>query len=132
MLKNKEPFLLFFEGKKRLRLNSLLEIFLFVCVLLWNKKYIFSYTFDLCGWVCDKTFSTRPISGNKTTFFGRTFYSVTFIKELWVTQDFLTVPLVRLSSNKFEVNDVINPPITKSHYFQYTEMFTFSLKNGFS
>ena len=44
-----------FEGKKRkfVRINLLVKIFLFVCAFL-NKKYMFSYTFDLCGWVGDK------------------------------------------------------------------------------
>ena len=43
-------------GKKRkfVRINLLMEVFLFVCMFFWNKKYIFSYTFDLCGRVRDK------------------------------------------------------------------------------
>ena len=49
-------------------MNLLVETFLFVCVFFLNKKYIFSYTFDLCGWVGDKNFFTRSIFGNKTTF----------------------------------------------------------------
>ena len=40
-----------------------------MCVFFWNKKCIFSYTFDLCGQVGDKKFFTRQISGNKTTLF---------------------------------------------------------------
>ena len=43
-----------------------------VCVFFLNKKYIFSYTFDLCGRVGKNKFFNRPISGNKTTFFGLT------------------------------------------------------------
>ena len=50
-------------------INLLVEIFLFVCVSFLKKKYIFSYTFDLCGRVGDKKIFTRPISGNKTNFF---------------------------------------------------------------
>ena len=46
-----------------------MEIFLVAFVLFWNKKYIFSYRFDLCGRVGDKNIFTQPISGNKTTFF---------------------------------------------------------------
>ena len=46
-----------------------MELFLFVCVFL-EQKYIFSYTFDICGRLGDKKFFTRSISGNKTTFFG--------------------------------------------------------------
>ena len=58
-------------GKKRkfVLINLLMEIFLFVCMFFWNKKYIFSYTFDLCGRVGDKKKFTQPISGNKITFF---------------------------------------------------------------
>ena len=58
---------------KFVRINLLVEIF-FVCVFSWNKKYVL-YTFDLCGRVGDKKNFTRPISGNKTTFFGLTFLS---------------------------------------------------------
>ena len=38
------------------------------CVGVFLKQKI-SYTFDLCGRVGDKKYFTRPISGNKTTFF---------------------------------------------------------------
>ena len=58
------------EKRKFVRINLLLEFCLFVWVMFWNKKYIFSYTFDLCGRVGDKENFTRPISANKTTFFG--------------------------------------------------------------
>ena len=46
--------------------------FLFVCLLdvLWNKKMYILIHIWLCGRVSDKIFFTRPISGNKTTFFG--------------------------------------------------------------
>ena len=69
-MNNKEPNLLLFQGKKRkfLRINLQVEIFLFACVFL-KQKYIFPHTFDLCGRVGGKKCFTRPISGNKTTFF---------------------------------------------------------------
>ena len=41
----------------------------FVCMCFFETKYIFLYTFDLCGRVDDKKILIRPISGNKTTFF---------------------------------------------------------------
>ena len=47
----------------------LVEIFLIVCFF-EIKRYIFSYTYDLCSRVGDKKISTWPISRNKTTFFG--------------------------------------------------------------
>ena len=83
-MKNKELYLLLFDGKKRkfVRINLLVEIILFacvcvcvcVCVVFFEKKIcIFSYTFDLCGRVGDKKIFTWPISGNKTTFFGLMF-----------------------------------------------------------
>ena len=48
-LKNKEPYLLFQEKKRKfVRINLLVEYFL-CCVFFWNKKHIFLYTHDLCG-----------------------------------------------------------------------------------
>ena len=69
--KTKSPIFFCLKGKKCkfVRINSPVEIFQFVCVFFWNKKYIFSHTFDLRGRVGDKTIFTQPISGNKTTFF---------------------------------------------------------------
>ena len=45
MLKNKEPYLLLFEEKKRIfvRINLLVKIFLFLCVFL-KQKNIYSHT----------------------------------------------------------------------------------------
>ena len=49
--KTRSSIFKFLKGKKCkfVRIILLLEIFLFVCVFFWNKKYIFSYTFDFCG-----------------------------------------------------------------------------------
>ena len=45
-------FIVWKVKSKIVSINLLVEIFfcVCVCVFLWNKKYIFSYTFDLCGW----------------------------------------------------------------------------------
>ena len=70
--KTKNPVYYCLKGKIRkfVRINLLLEIFLFVCMSFWNKKYVFSYILDLCERVGDKKIFTRPIYGNKTTFSG--------------------------------------------------------------
>ena len=44
--------------------------FLFVCVLFFEIKIYILIHIRLCGWVNNKKIFTRPISGNKTTFFG--------------------------------------------------------------
>ena len=70
--KTKSPIFHFLKGKKRklVRINLLVDFFLFVCVCFFlNNKFIFSYTFDLCQPVGDIQIFTRPIAGNKTTFF---------------------------------------------------------------
>ena len=73
LLKNKEePYLLLFEGEKtHIRRNKFASenFFVCACVFLKQKRYIFSYTFDLCGQVGDEKISTRQDSGNSTTFF---------------------------------------------------------------
>ena len=55
------------------RTNKFANGNIFVLCVFWNKKYTFTYTFDLCGRVGNKLFFFRSISGNKTTFFGLTF-----------------------------------------------------------
>ena len=70
-------------------ISLLVDIFLFVCVIFWSKKYIFSYTLDLCGRVGDKNFFACSISGKKNTFFfGLTllldfFYKIIFTNQLF-------------------------------------------------
>ena len=58
------------KSLKFVTINLLAEFVFLLCVVFWKKKYIFSYTIDLCERVGDKKNFTRPISGNKTTFFG--------------------------------------------------------------
>ena len=78
LLKNKEePYLLLFEGEKtHIRRNKFASenFFVCACVFLKQKRYIFSYTFDLCGQVGDEKISTRQDSGNSTTFFWPKFF----------------------------------------------------------
>ena len=75
-MKNKEPYLLLSEGKKR-KLVRIIRWWKFFCLreFFWNKKYIFSYTIDLCGRVGDKKSFARSISWNKTTFFWPYFFT---------------------------------------------------------
>ena len=70
MLKNKEPYLLFFAGKKCKFIRIILHVEFFLCMFFWNKKYIFSYTFDLFMRIGNKKTSTKQISGNRLLFFG--------------------------------------------------------------
>ena len=65
--KQKSPFFYCLKGK--IRMNKFAGGNFFVCACFFETKNIFSYTFDLSGQVGDKKFLTRPISGNKTTFF---------------------------------------------------------------
>ena len=69
LLKNKEPYLLFFEGEKTsVHTNKFASGNFFVCTCTFLKQ--FSYTFNLSGQVVDKIIFTRLISGNNTTIFG--------------------------------------------------------------
>ena len=65
--KQKTPIFYCLKGK--IRTNKFAGGNVFVCVCFFETKNRFSYTFDLSGQVGDKNFFTRPISGNKTTFF---------------------------------------------------------------
>ena len=58
--------------------------FFCVCVIFWNKKYIFSYALDLCGRVGDKIFFACSISGKKNAFFfGLTLVRIIFTNQLF-------------------------------------------------
>ena len=60
------------KGKKRkfVRINLLVEIFLFVCVFFWNKKYVSSYTFELCRRVGDRNILNGRLPETRLLFFG--------------------------------------------------------------
>ena len=60
------------KGKKRkfVRINLLVEIFLFVCVFFWNKKYVSSYTFELCRRVGDRNILNGRFPETRLLFFG--------------------------------------------------------------
>ena len=47
----------------------LLFVFLFFVIFFFKLEIYVLIHFRLCGWMIDKTFFTRPISGNKTIFF---------------------------------------------------------------
>ena len=60
------------KGKKRkfVRINLLVEIFLFVCVFFWNKKYVSSYAFELCRRVGDRNILNGRFPETRLLFFG--------------------------------------------------------------
>ena len=67
--KTKSPNFYCLNGKK-ICTNEFASRILFVCVcVFWNKKYIFSNTFDLCGWVGDKKFSRGRFPEKRKLFF---------------------------------------------------------------
>ena len=47
-----------------------MEIFLFVCVFFWNKKYVSSYTFELCRRVGDRNILNGRFPETRLLFFG--------------------------------------------------------------
>ena len=56
MLKNKEPYLLFFEGEtyRLVQIDLLVEIFLFIYVCFFLTKNIYSHTHLTYAGGCDK------------------------------------------------------------------------------
>ena len=68
--KTKSPIFYCLKGKKRKFGGTNLLVEIILCVF-FKQKCIFSYTFDWCGRVGEKTIFFHPADfGNKTTFFG--------------------------------------------------------------
>ena len=113
--KAKSPIFYCLKRKKRkfVPINLLVEIFLFCMCVFWNKKYILSYTFNLCGRVGDKKIFIRPNSGNKTTCFGLSSQKIRFLEILsnfaqnWLIVKQLWIIWLPINITHFSVNTSI-------------------------
>ena len=92
-------------GKKRkfVRINLLMEFFLFLRMFFWNKKYIFSYTFSYifsCGRVGDKK-KFHPADFRKQDYFFLPYLVANRYSPVFSSQDKKTPRSVYLPVNKF-------------------------------